>query len=262
MIEVAHTMSTFVRYIPYFRYIYLLGNDEVNVVQLTGWSSTYQVFELALDQPGITIFRHNQQNAIISTDQSVKLSLTQGDPSDVELILVGKMSQAELSVNFSAVNDLLIREYHSVIIAFIVVNMLFLCASYVRGKNQTRNLWDVLELIGKPYYICPMLAIAHGAFNRTWLESIVPRRDSPLAPDSEILAERHLYFSTVYIICFIIGRVILGLVVRIYFLCCKFKYTLSKNEMSKYERKRLATFDMSLLFALSSRSLFALFSFQ
>ena len=35
-----------------------------------------------------------------------------------------------------------------------------------------------------------------------------------------------------------------------------------KNEMSKYERKRLATFDMSLLFALSSRSLFALSLFN
>ena len=120
----------------------------------------------------------------------------------------------------------------------------------MRGKNQTRNLWDVLEMVGKPYYICPMLAIAHGAFNKTWLErsefqffdflrsseesltfeldySIVPSKGSPLCPDSEILAERHLYFSTVYIICFIIGRVILG------------------ARLSKYRRKRLATFDMS-----------------
>ena len=57
--------------------------------------------------------------------------------------------------------------------------------------------------------------------------SIVPSKGSPLCPDSEILAERHLYFSTVYIICFIIGRVILG------------------ARLSKYRRKRLATFDMS-----------------
>ena len=36
LIEVAHTMSTFVRYIPYFRYIYSLDNDEIKIKALTG----------------------------------------------------------------------------------------------------------------------------------------------------------------------------------------------------------------------------------
>ena len=61
--------------------------------------------------------------------------MTRGDPEDVEIIVIGKASEVEISVNFSAVNDLLIREYHSVIIAFIVVNMLFLCASYIRRES-------------------------------------------------------------------------------------------------------------------------------
>jgi hypothetical protein len=55
-----------------------------------------------------------------------------------------------------------------------VVNLLFTTASMMRGKRQTRVFWDVLENVGKPYYICPLLSIAHGAFNKTWLESIVP----------------------------------------------------------------------------------------
>lgn len=105
----------------------------------TGWSSTYQVFNFDFNQPGIVVFRQNGQNAIISNEQSVKLSLTRGDPEDAELIIVGKMNEVEISVNFSAVNDLLIREYHSVIIAFIVVNMLFLCASYVRQESYSSN---------------------------------------------------------------------------------------------------------------------------
>lgn len=115
-----------------------------------------------------------------------------------------------ISVNFAAVNDIVLREYFPIIICFFVINLLFICASYIRAKNQTRNLWEVLEVVGKPYYICPILAITHGAFNKTWLENIVPRRDSVLCPDSEILAERKLYFSTVYIISFIIARVLLG----------------------------------------------------
>ena len=91
------------------------------------------------------------------------MSLTGGNPEEAELIVLGRsIKDVKISVNFYAVNDLLIREYHSVIISFIVVNMLFCTASYVRGKNQTRNLWDVLEAVGKPYYICPILAIAHG----------------------------------------------------------------------------------------------------
>jgi len=49
------------------------------------------------------------------------------------------------------------------------------------------------------------------------LENIVPRRDSVLCPDSEILAERKLYFSTVYIISFIIARVLLGSISKIIF---------------------------------------------
>ena len=79
------------------------------MIELTGYSSTYQVFDLTLDTVGTVIMQQNGQNQIINQSDAVKLSLTHGDPENVELVLIGKMSKVEISVNFHAVNDLLIR---------------------------------------------------------------------------------------------------------------------------------------------------------
>ena len=115
------------------------------------------------------------------------------------------MTTLTLAVNFGGVMDILLREYWSVIFAFIVVNLLFISASNMRGKRPTRVFWEVLEAVGKPYYICPFLSITHGAFHRSWLEPFVPGKDSIFEPDSEKLDDRGLYFSTVYIMSFIVG---------------------------------------------------------
>ena len=54
--------------------------------------------------------QQNGHSQIINQSDTVKLSLTHGDPEIVELVLIGKMSKVEFSVNFNAVNDLLIRD--------------------------------------------------------------------------------------------------------------------------------------------------------
>ena len=66
-------MSTFVRFIPYFRYVYPLKNDKaINVVRLNGYSSTYQVFDLEFGgNEGVAIFRQDGQNAIVRNDDFI-----------------------------------------------------------------------------------------------------------------------------------------------------------------------------------------------
>ena len=128
------------------------------------------------------------------------------DVNSTRLIILGEnVSRLYVTVNFGGVIDVLIREYWSVVLAFVIVNTLFITASLLRGKRPYRIFWDVLEKVGKPYYICPLLSITHGAFHRSWLEPFVPGKDSVFEPDSEKLDNRQLYFSTVYIMSFIIA---------------------------------------------------------
>ena len=60
-----------------------------------------------------------------------------------------------------------------------------------------------------------MLSITHGAFNKTWFEPFVPGKDSVLEPDSEKLDDRNLYFSTVYIMSFLVATSLLATISRV-----------------------------------------------
>ena len=205
-IRVPPVYSWFFGWINYFQYRYSLpSSDYVKAIDLVGYHSTYQIFDLSRlgpsSEPWTVILKQNDENVIISNREqgNVKLSLSEGQTelmNNPQLIIIGRnIAEIELKVNFAALNDVLIREYISIIVAFFVINAFFVVTSHVRGKSQSRNIWTVLEVVGKPYYICPMLGIAHGAFNKSWLENIVPSKESALCPDSEILAERNEFWT-------------------------------------------------------------------
>ena len=84
-------------------------------------------------------------------ETELKIALTRGlkEAKSARLIIIGtKVSQLHCRVNFGGVIDVLLREYWSLILAFIVVQMIFISASMIRGKRPTRILWDVLDAIG------------------------------------------------------------------------------------------------------------------
>ena len=84
-------------------------------------------------------------------ETELKIALTRGlkETKSARLIIIGtKVSQLRCRVNFGGVIDVLLREYWSLVLAFIVVQMIFISASMLRGKRPTRILWDVLDAIG------------------------------------------------------------------------------------------------------------------
>ena len=204
---VPYVMSWFVSIFPYFQYRYPIQSPSgVSVVNLTGLALTYQMIDASVDGDGLVIFQEDGVKSIVGKGQ-ISLSLTRGREEPwPQLVVIGSdVTTLTLRVNFPGVIDILLREYWSVLLCFMVVNMIFITASNIRGKRPTRVFWDVLEAVGKPYYICPVLSITHGAFHRSWLESIVPGKDSIFEPDSEKLDDRNLYFSTIYIMSFIVA---------------------------------------------------------
>ncbi|CAG5114283.1 Oidioi.mRNA.OKI2018_I69.chr2.g8345.t1.cds [Oikopleura dioica] len=193
-----------------------------SIVELEGLLMTYQVFDISTDRDSHLIVRENgkasiigRNNLTVSLTRATKESTTQGGIfiifplTDWNSIGEDENMKMTLNVNIFAVFDILFREYWSVIVSFIVVQAAFVAASIVRGKQATWVFWEVLSFVSKPYYICPLLSICHGAFTKSWLEWLVPAKDSKFAPDSEVLDSRELFHPIVCIICFLFAGVFL-----------------------------------------------------
>ena len=123
----------------------------VSVINLEGLALTYQVFDFSLEGAGTIVFQEDGVTKSVGENE-LKVTLTRGltESQTARLIIIGnEVTKISCRVNFGGVIDLLLREYWSVVLAMVVVQMIFISASMIRGKRPSRILWDVLDAIGK-----------------------------------------------------------------------------------------------------------------
>ena len=123
----------------------------VSVINLEGLALTYQVFDFSLEGGGTIVFQEDRITKSVG-EKTLKVTLTRGltESQTARLIIIGNgVTKISCRVNFGGVIDVLLREYWSVVLAMVVVQMIFISASMIRGKRPWGILWDVLDAIGR-----------------------------------------------------------------------------------------------------------------